>query len=178
MKARLTTVAAAAVALSLGTLPAAADHGGATGSTATVTVQGGALSITVRADAGNLGTRASTGRRMRVRGGLGQVVVRDARGASAGSGWVASAVSTPFTSESGPAIPAAAVGYTAGRIGRVGTATYAANDPTDLSRLTPVVTASEITGNNTATWNPTISVTIPGGMPAGVYAGTITHSVS
>jgi hypothetical protein len=42
----------------------------------------------------------------------------------------------------------------------------------------PVVTASEITGDNTATWSPTIRVSLPSGMAAGVYTGTITHSVS
>jgi hypothetical protein len=39
------------------------------------------------------------------------------------------------------------------------------------------VTATGITGNNSATWNPTITVTVPGGMATGVYAATITHSV-
>jgi hypothetical protein len=41
-----------------------------------------------------------------------------------------------------------------------------------------VVTASGITGDNSATWNPTIDVHIPGGVASGVYTGTITHSVS
>ena len=40
------------------------------------------------------------------------------------------------------------------------------------------VTASGTTGDNSATWNPKINVTVPGGMAAGVYFGTITHSVS
>jgi hypothetical protein len=39
------------------------------------------------------------------------------------------------------------------------------------------VTATGITGDNTATWNPTIFVTLPDGMIAGVYSATITHSV-
>jgi hypothetical protein len=91
---------------------------------------------------------------------------------------VASAVSTKFASASGPAIPARAVSYAAGPIRKVGTATYTANPTANLGHLVPVVTASEITGNNTATWSPTIRVNLPSGMAAGVYTGTITHSVS
>ncbi len=41
-----------------------------------------------------------------------------------------------------------------------------------------MVTATGITGNNSATWIPTIHVTVPGGTVAGVYTGAITHSVS
>ncbi|MDP9220146.1 MAG: hypothetical protein M3P23_06360, partial [Actinomycetota bacterium] len=54
--------------------------------------------------------------------------VNDARSAAAGSGWVVSAISTAFTTPAGPAIAASAVGYLAGPITKVGTATYTAND--------------------------------------------------
>jgi hypothetical protein len=43
--------------------------------------------------------------------------------------------------------------------------------------VAPAVTATGITGDNSATWNPTINVAVPGGMAAGVYSATITHSV-
>jgi len=39
------------------------------------------------------------------------------------------------------------------------------------------VTATGITGDNSATWNPTINVTIPGGTVVGTYSGTITQSI-
>ena len=124
-------VAGAAGMLTLGiALPAAAAAGD---TTATVTVTGGALSITVPADAGNLGTRANTVGGGTISGPLGQVQVNDARSAAAGSGWVASVISTAFTPPAGPAIAASAVGYTAGTITKVGTATYTANDPADLT---------------------------------------------
>jgi hypothetical protein len=90
---------------------------------------------------------------------------------------VASAISTAFTPPSGPAIPASAVGYTAGAITKVGTATYTANDPVNLTGVAPAVTATGITGDNSATWNPTINVAVPGGIAANVYTATITHSV-
>jgi len=163
----------AALILSLGTtLPASADT-----TAATVTVTGGALAITAPVDAGSLGSRSNTVGGGTISGPLGQVQVNDARSAAAGSGWVASAISTAFTPPSGPAIPASAVGYTAGVITKVGTATFTANNPNNLTGVSPVVTATGITGDNSATWNPTINVAVPGGMAAGTYSATITHSV-
>lgn len=173
MRTRRLLLATAAGMLTLGTaLPASAEVTGAT-----VTVTGGALGITVPADAGNLGTRANTVPGGTISGLLGEVQVADARSAVAGSGWVASVISSAFTPPTGPAIAASAVGYTAGAITKVGTATYTANDPGNLTGVAPAVTATGITGDNSATWNPTINVAVPGGMAAGVYAATITHSV-
>jgi hypothetical protein len=145
--------------------------------TATVTITGGALSITVPPDAGNLGTRTNTVQGGTISGSLGQVQVDDARSAAAGSGWVVSVISTAFTPSSGPTIGATLIGYVAGPITKVGTATYTANDPPDLTGVSPAVTATGITGDNSATWNPTINVAVAGGKAAGVYSGTITHSI-
>ncbi len=146
--------------------------------TATVTVTGGALEITVPPDAGSLGSISNTVSGGVISGSLGQVQVNDARSAAAGSGWVASVISTAFTPSAGPTIGAAAVGYVAGPITKVGTATFTANDPTALTGAVAGVTASGITGDNSATWNPTIKVTVAGGKAAGTYTGTITHSVA
>jgi hypothetical protein len=169
---RVFTASLAAV-LALGVaLPASA---GAT--TATVEITGGSLSISVPVDAGSLGTTANTVEGTTISGELGEVQVNDARSAAAGSGWVASVISTAFTPPAGPTIAASAVGYTANAIVKVGTATYTANDPSDLTGASPAVTATGITGDNSATWNPTITVTVPGAMAAGVYSATITHSV-
>jgi hypothetical protein len=131
----------------------------------------------VPADAGNLGTQANSVLGGTISGPLGQVQVTDARSAAAGSGWIASVISTAFTPPAGPAIPASFVSYTAGTIVKVGTATYTANDPANLTAVNPAVTATGITGDNSATWNPTISVFVTGGMAAGIYSATITHSV-
>ena len=146
--------------------------------TATVTVTGGALSITVPGSAGSLGSIANTVSGGVISGPLGQVQVNDARSAAAGSGWVASVISTAFTPSAGPTIGAASVGYVAGPITKVGTATFTANDPPDLTGAVAAVTASGITGDNSATWNPTINVAVAGGKAAGTYSGTITHSVA
>lgn len=133
--------------------------------------------ISVPTDAGNLGTRANSVAGGTISGPLGEVQVNDARSAIAGSGWVASAISTAFTPPSGPAIAASAVSYSSGTIAKIGTATYTANEPGNLTGVAPVVTATGITGDNSATWTPTITVAVPGGMAANVYTATITHSV-
>jgi hypothetical protein len=145
--------------------------------TATITITGGALEITVPTASADLGTLVNTVAGGTISGQLGVVQVNDARSAAAGSGWVASVISTAFTPAAGPAIAASAISYTAGAITKVGTATYTANDPGNLTGVSPAVTATGITGDNSATWNPTISVAVPGGTAAGVYSATITHSV-
>jgi hypothetical protein len=176
MSTRNLFVAIVGAMLTLGlSTPASADVTGA--STATITVLGGSLSITVPADAGSLGSATNAVGGMTISGSLGQVQVTDARSAAAGSGWVASVISTAFTPTAGPAIAASAVSYSAGAITKVGTATYTANNPGNLTGVSPAVTATGITGDNSATWNPTISVAVPGGMVARTYSATITHSV-
>lgn len=169
------SVAAVAVAALGVTVPASALPGD---TSATVTVTGGSLSITVPTAAGSLGSAVNKVAGNTISGALGTVQVDDARSAAAGSGWVASVISTAFTPATGATIAASLVGYTAGPITKVGTATFTANDPAALTGVTPAVTASGITGDNSATWNPTIIVTIPGGTLAGTYSGTITHSVT
>lgn len=167
----LIAVATGLVALSAAAVPASA------GTPATVTVTGGSLTLTMPTGSADLGTRANSVAGGTISGPLGEVQVNDARSAAAGSGWVASVISTAFTPPSGPAIPASAVSYAAGSIVKVGTATYTANNPGNLTGVAPAVTATGITGDNSATWNPTISVAVPGGMAANVYTATITHSL-
>jgi len=145
--------------------------------TATVTVTGGTLGISVPTTAGSLGSRANTVDGGPISGPLGQVQVNDARSAAAGFGWVASVISTAFTPPTGPTIGAAQVSYSAGTIVKTGTATFTANNPGNLTGVLPAVTATGITGDNSATWNPTINVAVAGGTVAAVYSATITHSV-
>ena len=175
MRTRRLLVAITTGMLTLGiALPASAD----TGITpASITVLGGSLSITVPTSLVDLGSKANAVGGMTISGPLGQVQVTDARSAVAGSGWVVSVISTAFTPPAGPAIAASAVSYNAGTITKTGTATYTANNPGDLTGVCAAITATGITGDNSATWSPTITVSVPGGMAAGVYAATITHSV-
>lgn len=174
---QLTTTTAAAALLAFSpAVFAQADTGDA--STTTVTVAGGSLEISVKDVRESLGKSTSTATDGVVSGQLGEVVVTDKRNAPVGSGWVASVVSTAFSSRTGPSIPASRVGYSPGVIDKVGSATYAAHDLKSLKQAGIAVSASDVTGNNTATWTPTIHVHLPKGLPAGVYSGTITHSVS
>ena len=124
MNQRLLLVVTTATALTLAfAAPASADE-----TTATVTVTGGTLEINAPTSAGSLGSRANTVLGVVISGPMGEVQVTDARSAAAGSGWVASAISTAFTPTAGPAIPASAIGYSAGAIAKVGTATFTAGD--------------------------------------------------
>jgi hypothetical protein len=41
-----------------------------------------------------------------------------------------------------------------------------------------VVDATGVNGNTTVTWNPAISVAVPGGAVGGTYSAVIVHSVS
>ena len=54
---------------------------------------------------------------------------------------------------------------------------FTPNDPNNLTAVVPALTASAITGNNTATWNPRLILAIPGGATHGTYTATVTHSV-
>ncbi|WJK42161.1 hypothetical protein O7608_07170 [Solwaraspora sp. WMMA2056] len=49
-----------------------------------------------------------------------------------------------------------------------------------MSDVTPVTAFSHDggTGNNSATWNPTLDVNVPLANIAGTYTGTVTHSVA
>jgi hypothetical protein len=167
-------IAVGMLALSIASPVSAATSGI---STATLTVTGGVLSITVPGSVGSLGSQPNSVGGEVISGLLGPVSVTDARSAAAGSGWVASVISSAFTPPSGPAIPASNVSYSAGVIVKVGTATYTANNPGDLTGVSAAVTATGITGDNSATWNPTITITVPGAMAANDYTATITHSV-
>jgi hypothetical protein len=147
-------------------------------SEATITIEGGSLAITVPSVSVDLGTFTNIVGGGSVTGTLGEVQVLDARSAAAGAGWVATAISSAFTPPAGTALAASFVAYAVGDITQSGTATYESHDRADLTAVGPVITATAITGDNSATWNPEITVDVPGGTAAGVYTATITHSVT
>ena len=68
--------------------------------------------------------------------------------------------------------------YTAPAASVIGTADVAGSNLNGLYPGGVVQTATGVVGVNAATWNPTISVTIPANALAGTYSSTITHSVS
>lgn len=148
----------------------------------TLTAAGGlGVSAPATADLGSAATNDGT-----LSAQLGSVTVTDDRGLLTGS-WTATAVAGDFTTGTASAdetIPAANVQYWSGAAtGTSGTAVFV---PGQLTALNAVVVdaaktafaATGTVGNNSASWNPTIVVTIPADAVVGDYSGTITHSVA
>jgi hypothetical protein len=146
--------------------------------TFTLTVVAGSLSITVpsTSNLGNitLGTTVSHQ--------LGSVQVIDNRG-SATPSWTATVSATTFTS-GGATVPLADLQYWSGAASATaGTGTFTPGQTTSaaaqvLSTSRTAFTMTSGNGTNTATWNPTLVVTLPITLVPGTYTGTITHSVA
>lgn len=152
--------------------PAAGDPD----TTVTFTVTSGALAMTAPA-ASDLGSGAPGST---ISSDLGTVTVTDNR-ALIGAAWTATASSTDFTTGAGtPAesIPASDVNYNPGEITTTGTITATGTTVTLSGSPQAVVTGTAGVGNNTASWDPGMVVSVPNGNVGGVYTGTLTQSVS
>ncbi|MFI6758512.1 hypothetical protein ACIBF5_05120 [Micromonospora sp. NPDC050417] len=174
--------AAAAAAVALTGMPAAAAPTDDT--EVTFEILAGTLDITAPATA-DLGTgEAGTV----IDGQIGPVTVDDSR-AEPDASWEATVTSTDFTT--GTATPtetvlASQVDYWSGpATATTGNGTFtpgqvnaAAAAPLDDTTPLTAFTHTGGTGNNTATWNPTLEVNVPLANVAGVYTGTVTHSVA
>ncbi|TDC33228.1 hypothetical protein [Micromonospora sp. KC213] len=173
----LTAVAVAATATAT---PASAQPSADT--TVTFTVATANLNIEVPASV-NLGS-AFPGQT--VTGQLGTVTVRDER-AAASATWTASVVATQFdtgTDDPSQVIQPQLVEYWSGpATATTGTGTFVPGQPTRADRVALGVPRTAFSktsgsGNNTASWNPTLEITIPPSAVGGLYSGTVTHSVS
>jgi ice-binding like protein/uncharacterized protein DUF11 len=137
----------------------------------------GALSITAPAGA-DLGSAPPGGT---ISAMLGIVQVTDDRAGLVG--WTATTSSTDFTTGKATApetIPVRDVRYLiSGFISTTGSATFTPTPITTMSATAQgVVTATNVDGDNSASWNPVIQVLVPAGAIAGLYSATITDSVS
>jgi hypothetical protein len=143
-----------------------------TPTTATFTINAGTLSISAPASAtlGAVSAGAAT-----ASGALGNVVVTDNRGLLAG-GWTASVTSTTFVNGTS-SIPNTAINYTAPIASVTGTVIVVPTSGALGSTLNAQV-ATSVLGSDTATWNPTITVTLPTTVVTGTYTATLTHSVA
>lgn len=180
---RLLMVGAAAVAAAgLAASPAMAQPTDDTA--ATFEVAAGTLDIAAPA-AADLGSGASGDALLAP---LGVVTVDDSRGA-ADSSWAATVTSTSFQTGGGSAtetvLPAeieywsgAATATTGTGTFTPGQATVAAEAPLDAVTPLAAFTHTGGTGGNTASWNPGMTVNLPLDSVAGVYTGTVTHSVA
>ena len=155
----------------------AGPGGGDPDTTVTFAVTSGALSMTAPTTVVNLGGGAPG---TFISGALGAVTVTDDRALLTAS-WVTTASSTDWTTGGATpdeTIPAGDVGYDPGAITTTGTIT-ATGTPIQLSGApAPVVTGDAGVGNNTASWDPAISVAVPAAAVGGLYTGTLTQSVS
>jgi uncharacterized repeat protein (TIGR01451 family) len=144
---------------------------------ATVAVLTGVLSISVPAGA-DLGAIVTGGT---AAAGLGTVTVTDNRALLGGS-WTATVSSTDFlnTVTSGDLIQAGNASYLINALGTTtGSATFTPTPVTVLSGSPQaVVTATGANGDNSATWDPQIQVSVPSTAVIGIYTAIITQSVS
>jgi hypothetical protein len=107
---------------------------------------------------------------------IGTVTVTDTRSAVDAS-WTTTASATDLTTTGGT-IPAADITYDPRTVTvNFGSVTPAGSIITLLNTPQPVVSVTG-SGNNTVSWNPTLSIAVPAGAVTGVYNGTLTHSVA
>jgi hypothetical protein len=139
------------------------------------TLDAGILSISAPTASVSLGEQVSLTTASTMSGPLGVVTVSDQRGGA--TTWTVSVISTAFTPLAGPADPASNVSYAAGTITTSAGVVAIAVAGSNLTGQTTVVTGTS-TGVSSASWNPTISVLVPGNFAPGEYGATITHSVA
>jgi hypothetical protein len=156
----------------LAVLPAGAAMADDTGdTTATFTLSGGSLDVTPSLNAGL--TNGTPGVAS-VSGSLGALGVSDSRGSIAG--WVVSAASSTFVDGAGSV--STGVSYDSGdATAATGNVTIASQGLTSITTGAPVATGTLASGNNTASFTPTLTVALPASALAGDYSGTVTTSV-
>ncbi len=179
MRKGLLILCATATALALGT-PAYAASSSST--TVTFTVNTSTLDITAPASV-DLGA-ADPGGELVVP--MGVVFVNDQRAALIAL-WTASVTSTSFTTGGGtPAetILRNFVNYYSGpETAHTGDGTFVPGQPTHFEEVTLDQTRTAFSktagaGNNTLSFNPHLSIHVPPTQVAGVYTGTVTHSIT
>ncbi|MFW7413885.1 hypothetical protein [Demequina sp. SO4-18] len=145
--------------------------------TTTFSLEGGTLSVAAEGSATlTVGQSGAT----EVSGALGNVVVTDDRGGV--TGWAAAAATTVFSNndvDPAMATESTEVKYATGTVSKTGEVTAAGTlEPMVITATAgDVVTATGVKGNNTATWNPTLTVVLPASSTHGTYSGTVTTSV-
>jgi hypothetical protein len=153
---------------------------GSSTTSTTVGAQAGALSITVPSDVNAGAQSAASGTSFSV--SLGTVEVNDSRAGLART-WTTSVSSSSFTGPGGT-ITAGSIRYWSGpATGSSGTIVLIPGQLTSVGAVTLDSTRTAFSstggvGTTSASWSPTIIVTVPSGALSGAYSGTITHSVA
>ena len=149
---------------------------------ASITIAAGPLTITVPSSAAlpSVSPGGTTSAQ------LGTVTVNDFRGMATAS-WTATVTATTFVTGGATApetIPLTRITYWSGPATvTTGTGTFTPGQasPAAAVNLTVPRTAFTLTAGssvNSASWNPTLSVSVPAAALAGTYTATITHSVA
>jgi hypothetical protein len=177
---RKTLLITTAVAAGLvGVLAGPASAGTTTTTTFTVGGNASGLTVSTPGSASSIAT-AATGATS-ASGSLGNITVTDPRGSLAAT-WTATVSSTDFTTGGATANETVAKGsitYSSGA-GTAAAGQVGAMVPSVGASLASGATAATWAGvgNNTVTWNPTLTFTLLASQVAGTYTGTITHSVA
>jgi hypothetical protein len=175
MRKSLVIVPLVAAAAVLGTLPASAQTTGDTPITFQVT--GGTLDITVPSGPVNLGTVAAGDTAQTVSAKLGTVTVTDGRDGT--TGWTVTEHGVDFTGPSTISVSApGSSSYDPGVITTTGTVIATGTAQSPIYPPSAVVTGTGVNGINTATWDPTVSITVPANTLTGTYSSTITHDIA
>jgi len=159
--------------------PALAANSGPT--IATFAITGGALNITVPGSTVALATGTISTGALTASAPLGAVTVADTRGVLVNT-WTTTVSSTPFvtgTTTANETVAKSNIAYSSGTA--TATSGLGAFVPGVLPNLTANGTGASWTGaagNNSATWDPTLTFTLLSSQVAGTYTGTITHSVA
>ena len=171
---RRSVFASAAAASALAVAVIAPGVSNAADTTVTFTVTGGALTITAPL------TASLTVSGLQATGGISDVVVSDQR--LGVLGWIATAASSPFNKPAPDPVSILPTNVTyQGTVADVTGTALVTRTPTPviIALPTPVQTATLVLGANTATWTGDLAVTLPPvGVVAGLYTGTVTHSVA
>ena len=166
----------------------------AANTTTTFSVTGGTIAISAPAATDLTASQVINTTDSTIIAQLGDVTVTDTRGALNGS-WSSDVDSTTFTTGGASAdetIANSAVSYLEGLAVPTGVAVVHPRGNNlltlaDVGTLTArsfgasplaAYSAAAVVGNNSATWNPVITVSIPSDVVAGTYTGTITHSAA
>jgi hypothetical protein len=182
LRAGLTALVSAT--LLLVALPGLASAATTGTTTTTFTLTGGSISISVPSTTVNLGSASVAAGSLTAQ--LGTVSVNDGRGLLSG-GWTSSVTASKFTTGGATAaetVAATNVAYWSGAatatsgLGTLLGSQLSAGLAVVVNAAQTAFTGGSLIGNNTASWDPTLIVTIPAAAVVGTYTGTVTHTVA
>lgn len=164
-----------AVAVTTATVFAVAAPTSASGQSVEFVMSGGSLAVSIDSSTKSLSGLTFDGTEQDATGSLGAVTVTDTRGVV--TDWTVSVSSTVFTHTTHSST---AVVYAAGEITDSGVAATTPTASITVGTEAVTVVNGDITeaGLNSASWSPTLTVTMPGDALPGTYTGTVTTSVS